>query len=143
MKLNRVLLIDDDMGTNFIHQTIIKRAVSPDIIHVCRDGREALNYLSCQEDYADQKADFLPPDLILLDINMPGMDGFEFLDEYQKFPDSFREKIILIMLTTSAHDKDMVRAYRCSDLKGFANKPFCEDNLMEIVNTYFKEDHSL
>ena len=76
-KLNRVLLIDDDPMTNEINKRNIHQANLSTHVDVVLGGREALDYFQRIENIT------LPLDLILLDIKMPEMDGFEFLEIYK------------------------------------------------------------
>ena len=87
-KLNCILLIDDDPDDNFFHQVVIKQM---DIVHridIANDGLEALSYLK------DGQA--TPPELIFLDINMPRMNGWEFLAEYKHLNNGQKARAIII-----------------------------------------------
>lgn len=130
-KLNSILLIDDDEATNYIHQIIIKDHGLCDNIVFKLDGEDALDYLSSPE------GEGLPnPDIIFLDINMPGLDGWGFLEKYQEFCKEKPSKII-VMLTTSLNKYDKEKAESMDIISEFRNKPLSGEVLDEIVEKYF------
>lgn len=77
--------------------------------------------------------------LTLLDINMPVMDGWEFLEAYHALEDNQKGKIIIIMLTTSLNPDDKIRAEEISEVSGFKSKPLSIETVEEIMKTYFPE----
>src|ERR1700741_4670028 len=94
-KLECILLVDDDHEDNFFHKLVIERMDITKKIEVAKNGIEALEYL---------KADHhVIPELIFLDINMPKMNGWEFLEEYQHLSPERKARITIMMLTTSAN----------------------------------------
>ncbi|MDB5241216.1 MAG: histidine kinase [Spirosoma sp.] len=88
-----ILLIDDDPDDNFFHQLIIRESGVCDDVRVAENGLEALHYLT----HTDQ-SDYKRPDVIFLDINMPGMNGFEFVEHYQTLPSDQKSRLLLLML---------------------------------------------
>jgi len=135
-KLNSVLLIDDDEPTNFYTQLIIEESGCADHIQVAQGGREALNYLSKTQHQKGENR-FPCPDLIFLDINMPAMDGWEFLDEYKKLHKESQGKIIVVMLTTSLNPDDKAKANEMPEIAGFESKPLTEEKLHKILKEHF------
>jgi len=134
--LNCVLLIDDDAATNLFHKLIIESAGIDTTIQRVSSGSEGLEYLTSTGRFALQPQ-FPQPGLILLDIKMPGMNGWEFLREYEKLPDGQKAKVVLAMLTTSVHPDDLAMAKQFSSINGFYRKPFSKEMLLEILSTYF------
>ncbi|RDV15688.1 response regulator [Pontibacter diazotrophicus] len=132
--VNTILLIDDDETTNYLNHRLLSRMeVAPDI-RVVTDGDEALNYL--KKAFAGE-AEYARPDLIFVDIKMSGMDGFEFLEEYQKIPAEQKENIVMLMLTSSASFYDLEKLKQFPDVRKHYSKPLAEADVREIMVTYF------
>lgn len=138
-RLNCVLLVDDDKGTNFINQMIIKKADIADHIQTVLNGKEALDFITNKGKYEKAGNVFPQPMLTLLDINMPVMDGWEFLEAYHALEENQKGKIIIIMLTTSLNPDDKIRAEEISEVSGFKSKPLSIETVEEIMKTYFPE----
>ena len=136
-KLRSILLIDDDEITNFINKDLLTELDVAENITICENGKEALDYLE-QAYSLSHHPDYIPPELIFLDLNMPVIDGFEFLKIYQeRFSPEQRCKAV-IMLTTSLRDEDIKRAL---DLKlvitDYIDKPLSEEKISNIIRQYF------
>ncbi|MBX9853506.1 MAG: response regulator [Cytophagaceae bacterium] len=131
---NCVLLVDDDGVTNFINHRLIKKLNLTDCIQSAINGNEALRYIKDFISKNDQNC----PELILLDINMPVLDGFEFLDEFQKLNINNRDRVKIIMLTTSTHQKDVLKIAKDTKI-GYINKPLTEEKLKECLNAPAQE----
>jgi CheY-like chemotaxis protein len=138
-KLNCVLLIDDDLGTNFINQMLIKKAEITDNIQTVLNGKEAIDFITNKGKYEKEGNIFPQPMLTLLDINMPVMDGWEFLEAYHKLEANQKGKIVIVMLTTSLNPDDKKRAENISDVSGFKNKPLTLETLDDIMKQHFPE----
>jgi len=124
-KLNCILLVDDDDGTNFLHTMVIEDANIVENILVALDGEEALEIIINVENK------YPKPDLVFLDINMPRMNGWEFLEELHKIDK--QKPLIIVMLTASLNPDDLKRAEAIPDIKYFKNKPLNLKMLEEIV----------
>ena len=133
-KIKSVLLIDDDEPTNFIHKKIIQSSGLVDEVHIAQGGREALDFLVTNS-HNDQDA--ATPDLIFLDINMPAMDGWEFLAQYEKISPSQKKSIIIVMLTTSLNPDDEAKAKAIKEVYGYRNKPLTRLIIEEIARAKF------
>ena len=132
-QLNCILLIDDDEPTNFLNRLTLEQAGCTRDIRIAQSGQEALDYLrSCGQDKPPR------PDLIFLDINMPAMDGWEFLERYRSLPQERKADIVLIMLTTSLNPDDEVRTRSIPEVAGFENKPLSHQRLTLLLEKYFK-----
>lgn len=133
-KLKCILIIDDDEPTNFFTNIILEDADCTDQIRIVQSGREALDYLAKSESN-DVDPDFPSPDLIFLDINMPAMDGWEFLEEYKKLHK--RHKVIVVMLTTSLFPEDKLKSKEIPEIAGFENKPLTAEKVANVLEKYF------
>ena len=131
-KLNCVLLIDDDEPTNFLNEMIISQLDCTESIVAVQSGQEALDYLCAKEG-----GQYPQPDLILLDINMPGMNGWEFLVKYKELDETQKGKVIIMMLTTSLNPDDEARAHSISDIKSFMKKPLTKEAFQGVLDQYF------
>jgi CheY-like chemotaxis protein len=104
-----ILLAEDSDADAKIALRAFNAASRPSVIHAVRDGQEALDYLYGRGMYSD-RTEYAKPDLLLLDLNMPRVDGFAVIDALKKDP-AMREVPIVIM-TTSRNAGDVLRAYQ-------------------------------
>ena len=132
-KINCILLIDDDKSTNFLHKIIIEETGVSEKVEAVQSGQEALDYLERKKEGVYPK-----PDLIFLDINMPGMNGWEFLEEYEKLDDNIKGEIMIMMLTTSINPDDEEKAKNTKFINGFLNKPLTTEALEKIIDDHFQ-----
>ncbi len=125
-KFDKVLLVDDDSINNFLSEEIISGANITEEVVLLTDGQQALNYLNSLKDEKEPRQKLL----ILLDLNMPVMDGFEFLEEFN--PDEIEADFQIVILTSSDNQRDIekIKAY---DIKNFISKPITEEKLLEIL----------
>ena len=138
-KLNCILLVDDDDDTNFFNRRLLLKMDIAEKIQVAENGREALDFLSNNGHFLINGNNYPVPMLILLDLNMPGMNGWEFLEEYHKLPAEQKGKIVLVMLTSSPNPEDAERAKENENVAGFANKPLSMEMMKKILQDYFPE----
>ncbi|MFT6143762.1 MAG: CheY-like chemotaxis protein [Myxococcota bacterium] len=122
--LREALLVDDSDGDNYLHRRLILRSGLVQTVTVTQGGTEALAYLQ-------QAA--IPPDILLLDINMPDMDGWEFLDHFDNLPVEKRSPILVAMLSTSSNLSDRVRAESNSNVEEFSSKELTKQFLETLV----------
>jgi CheY-like chemotaxis protein len=119
-----ILIVDDSPAFNHLTRlTIQKASIDCNIIEVS-NGQRALDYLSSAS----------CPDVILLDINMPVMDGFDFLEEYARAYHQCFDKTLIYILTSSAQEVDKVKAKSFRQVKNYFEKPLTADNLNTIIN---------
>jgi CheY-like chemotaxis protein len=132
-KLNCILLIDDDETTNYVNTILINKAECAEEVKSVTSGHAALEYLrSIGNDGRHPQ-----PDLIFLDINMPVMNGWEFIEEYHQLLPEQRGQVLVWMLSTSDNPADRERAEKLGS-DGFMAKPLTISKLMDVVRRYFK-----
>jgi CheY-like chemotaxis protein len=124
------MLIDDDEADNYYHKMIIEEAGITENVLVAENGIDALEML--------KKQDSAQPNIIFLDINMPKMNGWEFLDAYNKLDVDNKTKIIVAMLTTSENPADKEKAANAYKelLCGYYTKPLTPAILEEVTNKF-------
>ena len=127
-RLNCIMLIDDDEDDNYFHQIILRKMDIAHHVQVAQTGPEALDYLEKEN---------AVPDIIFLDINMPGMNGWDFLDEYKKLKQ--KTTVIIIMLTTSISPADQEKAEKMPEISSFQSKPMTPEMLNDILEHYFSD----
>jgi CheY-like chemotaxis protein len=140
-KVNCILLIDDDEPTNFLSQMIIEQADCAAEVQVAYSGVQAIDYLTSQGAFASDQNTYPRPDLIFLDINMPAMNGWEFLQKYNSLEKEHKGNIVIIMLTTSLNPDDRLRSEDFPDVSGFENKPLTRDKLDALLKKHFPEKY--
>lgn len=127
-KLKCIMLVDDNDADNFIHRMIIEASNCTELVVEVFNGAQALAYL--KEHQNTEKY----PDLIFLDINMPLMDGWEFIDAYEAENLEDTAPAIIVMLTTSLNPDDAKRAKSRRPITDFCNKPLDAMKLDSILN---------
>jgi CheY-like chemotaxis protein len=125
--INRILVVDDDENWCFISKRMLKKAGEGMEITTAKNGLQALEYLQTLLDKGDKL-----PELIFLDIKMPVMDGFEFLEEISKSESIDLKDTRIIICSSSMHPKDQERS-TLYPVDGFINKPFTAEILNEIL----------
>jgi CheY-like chemotaxis protein len=121
----KIVLIDDDQLNNLINTRIITK-FSDYTVTSFTSGREGLKFLASSD-----PADF--PEIIFLDINMPVMDGWEFLEEYQKLPEALVQNCLIIMLTSSIDINDIEKSKLFKNVREFMSKPLTVESLRLVA----------
>ena len=129
-----MLLVDDDSTTNYLNNLLLKTTMQiADQVLVAENGHEALATLArtCAEGSAAGC-----PQLILLDMNMPVMNGLEFLAAYNQLPLPQRQATVVVMLTTSLHEQDELLARQLS-IADFLTKPLTRAKITDLLARHF------
>ena len=132
-KYNCILLVDDDETCNFITEKIITKLKVSDNTYSMKNGQEALTFIKEKCDGSDS-CSTLCPDLILLDLNMPVMDGLEFLEQFytgDELSTKCSSGIDIYVLSSSDNTEDKEKANKYN-VKGYITKPMTADKLMHI-----------
>ena len=140
-KLNCVLLVDDNESDNFLHKRVLEKADITDHIEIAMNGKEALEFLSSKEKCGKSGNSYSQPELIFLDINMPVMDAWEFLEEYNKLDVNQKGNIVFIMLTTSLNPADKTKAEKLLEGGCFYYKPLTLQVIADIMQQRFPDYH--
>ncbi len=122
-----VMLVDDNDTDNFISKRIIEITGFSNRIEVRNSGKSALDYLRENQANADNI-----PNLIFLDINMPVVDGFVFLYEFDKFSELVKSKARIIILSSSDNKRDIDKIVNNNHVINFITKPLTEVSLDEV-----------
>ncbi|MEI7896237.1 MAG: response regulator [bacterium] len=136
-KLDCVLLVEDNESYNFIHRRYVEKAGITDHIEIAENGKEALDFLKTKWTAQQKEKDFCRTMLIFLDINMPIMNGWEFLEEYMKLENIKKENITIIMLTTSTSSADMAKTLKILGSGCFLTKPLSLEMLDQVMQEHF------
>ena len=111
----KVIMIDDNEDDLFFTQIVFERSGLDVDLQKFTSAKDALAFF--------ESAELCEPALVLLDINMPGMSGFDFLEAYEHLLANKRASVVVVMLTSSIDDRDKERALRFSSVKAFLSKP--------------------
>lgn len=128
---NVACVVDDDRIFVFGISKLMEMTNFCDDLIVCEHGKAALDYL-LSADGVEQKL----PDIILLDINMPVLDGWQFLDEYIKIKPKLNKEIIIYMVSSSVSRVDIERAKAYDDICDYVIKPIKRDDLQLIIKQH-------
>lgn len=127
-KIKHVCVIDDDELFQFVMRQHFERLGLVECIHKFTDGEQGLNYIKSHLDNPDEL-----PDLILLDVNMPFMDGWQFMREFVQISLPADKHIRVYILTSSTHESDLERAKEFPTLSGYLVKPIGKNIIRELL----------
>jgi len=130
-KYYAVMLIDDNEIDNLINQKMIEATNITKHIFTHTGARSAIEFLKNIEKLTDITPDPLP-DVIFLDIDMPLMDGFQFLDEFEQLSDDTKGRCKIVMLTSSINPQDVNKSKKYSSVKKYINKPLSQETLQKL-----------
>jgi CheY-like chemotaxis protein len=131
--LTSVLLVDDDSTTNFLNKLLLTRMGVAEHVLVAENGEQALRTL---DQTCSPLADSTCPQLILLDMNMPVLNGLAFLEAYVQMPLAHQQAIVIVMLTTTLHPVDLART-QALPIAGFLSKPLTQEKVTAVLEQHF------
>lgn len=126
--IKNLTLVDDDEIFVFLTTKMLQQSKLVDLIKIFENGHDALVYL--KENIGDIE---VLPDIILLDLSMPIMDGWQFLDEFVKINPVIGKKIIIYICSSSISPDDVIRAKSISAVSDFIIKPMTKEKLVEML----------
>ena len=135
-KLRAILLIDDDSIFMWFTKTLLERLEVVEQVECLQNAQTALDYLAKLSSYGERmKKDC--PDIIFLDLSMPGVDGFKFLEKLQEIKDCRDVPKRIVALTSSMNEEDMQKALNFG-ISGYLVKPLTETKAINVIKTFQK-----
>jgi CheY-like chemotaxis protein len=132
-KINKILLVDDDQVTNYLNNSVIEKLNLAEEVVMKANGLDAISFIKEVCKPLNQY-----PDLIFLDLTMPGMDGFEFLQEFEKLCASVKYDIYLVVLSSSNAGEDLIKLRQLGNYY-YIQKPLTVDKLLDIHHRFFRD----
>ncbi|MEQ9188698.1 MAG: response regulator [Cryomorphaceae bacterium] len=124
----KVCVIDDDDIYQFLLKKELKHTHMVDRINVFTDGQKAIDYFMENRHSQDHL-----PDVIFLDINMPIMNGWQFLDEFKMLKQKLNKKITIYLVSSSFDDRDISRSKEYAEVTDYIIKPVKRSNLISVL----------
>ncbi|WP_019946103.1 response regulator [Hymenobacter aerophilus] len=130
-RLRSIVLVDDNETTSFLNNRLLSRLEVAEQVYTYHKAEQAY-----QQIWGSEKEEARAPDLVFVDLKMPGMDGFEFLKLFSALPPEVREKTVMAVLTTSMHAADTARVAQYPNVEYLA-KPLTEEKLSKLLEKRF------
>ncbi|MEM9649068.1 MAG: response regulator [Bacteroidota bacterium] len=131
-RLKSVLLVDDDETTNFLNKFFLRQLDNNLVVNTVENGKEAIDFL------ATATPEETLPCLLILDTNMPVMNGWEFLDSFEaQFDDGLKKNVVVVMLTALDTEKTTALAMSNPNVRDTAQKPLSDLKFRVLINKHF------
>lgn len=128
-----IAIVDDDSIFQFIAKKQIESINSENKIIIFSDGKDAIDFID--QNIADSN---ILPDIIFLDINMPVMNGWQFLNAYARFKIKIKKEIIIYIVSSSNNPDDSMKAKSIHDVADYIIKPITREKYVSVLNCYFE-----
>ncbi len=126
--LNHIVLIEDNETTSFLNNRLLSRLGVARQVSSFSKADEASRFL--------WESDQAAPDLVFVDLKMPGMSGFDFLEQYSRLPAETQERTVVAVLTTSMHSADTARVAQYPNVE-YLTKPLTEEKMQRLLAKRF------
>lgn len=133
--LNHIVLIEDNETTSFLNNRLLSRLGVARQVSSFSKAEEALDFLWGREQASPADAQAVP-DLVFVDLKMPGMSGFDFLERYSQLPADTQERTVVAVLTTSMHGADTARVAQYPNVE-YLTKPLTEEKMQRLLAKRF------
>ena len=129
--LKSILLVDDDHATNFLNKIFIEQLELDVEVDIALNGKEALDHI---------ENSFIGPCLLILDLRMPVMNGWEFLEAFEKnFTEEIKKQIVIVVITVSGDKSDISKARKSKYIQYFVQKPLSDLKFKKLIKRFFKK----
>lgn len=132
-KLKEILLVDDSKGANLLNKRLLESMDIVDKISTALNGQEALDYLLSEND----RGEYPSPNLIFIDVNMPVLSGFQFMEKYEQLEEKHKTEKVIVMLTSSISKIDKEKAESFSSVKKLLFKPLTKEHVRQVITESF------
>ena len=130
MKNNTIILVDDDLTINYFHKRLLKTFCDQEYIETCFNGKQAIDTLLSLNEKLNKEDNVI----ILLDLNMPVMNGWEFLAEFHSFKTELKFNCSIYIITSSINPEDKKIGISDYNVESFFNKPLSKNDVDFILN---------
>jgi CheY-like chemotaxis protein len=134
VNLNHIVLVDDNETTSFLNNRLLGRLAVADRVSTFSRADEAFEQLWGS---ANGSSSAPAPDLVFVDLKMPGVSGFEFLELYNALPQPVQDKTVMAVLTTSMHGADTARVAKYPNVE-YLTKPLTEEKMLKLLEKRFQ-----
>ena len=132
-RLNSILLVDDDEASNFLHSIFINKLDLDVEINSALNGQEALDFI-----LGKGQDELALPCMVMLDLRMPVMDGWQFMKSYEELVSKkLKEQITIVLVTISDNQEDKDRAVTNEFIADFSQKPLSDDTFKQLIQKHF------
>ncbi|MGB2761626.1 MULTISPECIES: response regulator [Maribacter] len=132
-RLNTILLVDDDDASNFLHSIFINKLDMDVNINSALNGQEAIDFI-----LGKGQEQLELPCMVMLDLRMPVMDGWQFMKAYEELvPKKLKSQITIVLVTISDNKEDKERAISNKYIADFAQKPLSDETFKALIQKHY------